>query len=108
MRSLTDYAMEVLVQHRTREQEMKDEEKNITETFGNDDQWHAELNIEYDGEDLVSWCHVSTTRNGQDYCSSIGVVEAYRTVEGDNTGEDIRVPDAIYEEIQKWADENGY
>jgi hypothetical protein len=96
-------------QHQTEEQRRKDQEKNITETFGNNGQWHAELNIEYDGDDLVSWCHVSTTRNGMDYCSSLGVVESYRTVEGDDMQTDeLKVPDAIYEAIQKWADENGY
>lgn len=91
------------------EQQRKDQEKNITETFGNNSQWKAELNIEWDGDDLVSWCHVSTERNGMDYCSSLGVVESYRTVEGDDMQtDDLRVPDAIYEAIQKWADENGY
>lgn len=94
-------------QHKTEEQRRKDEEKNITKTFGNNGQWHAELNIEYDGDDLVSWCHVSTTRNGQDYCSSIGVVEAFGTVEGE-TGDDLKVPTAIFDAIHKWALEEGY
>ncbi len=91
------------------EQQRKDQEKNITETFGNNSQWKAELNIEWDGEDLVSWCHVSTTRNGMDYCSSLVAVEAYRTVEGDDMQtDDLKVPDAIYEAIKTWAEANGY
>lgn len=99
-----------IIQHRTREQEMKEQEKNITEDFADawGREWQAELNIEYEGDGLVSWCHISTTRNGQDYCSSIGVVEAFGTVEGDHDGDCITVPTALYKEIQQWADEEGY
>lgn len=91
----------------TEEQKRAAQEKNITETFGNNGQWHAELNIEYDGDDLVSWCHVSTTRKGKDYCSSLGVVDSFGTVEAMD-GDCIQVPQSIERAITKWADENGY
>lgn len=87
---------------------IESEEKNITETFGTRDQWEAELNIEYDGDDLVSWCHVSTKRGNQEYCSSIGVVESFGTVEGDNDGDVMLVPKYVFNAIHKWALENGY
>ena len=81
------------------------DEKNITKQFGC---YSAELNVEYDGDDLVSWCHVSTTRRGVDYCSSLGVVETWGTIEHESGGEDLQVPAAVTERIQKWADANGY
>ena len=83
-------------------------EQNITEHFGNNNQWAAELNIEWDGDDLVSWCHVSTTRNGQDYCSSLTCVEAWRTVEGDGDDDVVKVPDNIFKAINRWAMIEGY
>ena len=88
--------------------EPESEEKNITETFGADSSWEAELDISYDGDDLVSFCHISTKRNGQEYCSSIGVVESFGTVEGDNDGDVIKVPKYVFNEIHKWALEEGY
>ena len=83
------------------------EEKNITETFGADSSWEAELDISYDGDDLVSYCHISTTRKGRDYCSSIGVVESFGTVEHED-GDAIKVPKYVFNEIHKWALEEGY
>lgn len=86
------------------EPESADEEKNITKQFGC---YSAELNIERDGGDLVSWCHVSTTRRGVEYCSSLGVVENYGTIEAES-GDVVNVPDAVVGRIQRWADKNGY
>jgi len=80
------------------------EEKNITKQFGC---YSAELNIERDGGDLVSWCHVSTTRRGQEYCSSLGVVENFGTIEAES-GDVVQVPESVVARIQKWADKNGY
>ena len=89
------------------EPEFEVEEKNITETFGADSSWEAELDISYDGDDLVSFCHISTTRKGREYCSSIGVVESFGTVEADD-GDAIKVPKYVFNEIHKWALEEGY
>ncbi len=82
-----------------------DDEKNISKKFGC---YSAELNVERDGADLVSWCHVSTTRNGVDYCSSLGVVETWGTIENEHGGEDLQVPESVVARIHKWADANGY
>ena len=79
-------------------------ELNMTEEFGD---YSAELNIEYDGDDLVSWCHISTTHKGRDYCSSIGVAESYGTLDGED-GDDIKIAASVVEEIHDWALENGY
>ena len=81
-----------------------DAEKNISKQFGC---YSAELNVEMEGGDLVSWCHVSTTRRGVDYCSSLPVVQTWGTIEN-GEGEDITIPDAVVERIQRWADANGY
>jgi len=81
------------------------DEKNITKRFGC---YSAELNVEMDGDDLVSWCHVSTTRKGVDYCSSLGVVETWGTIENADGGEDLKVPESVTGRIQRWADANGY
>jgi len=83
----------------------RNDEKNITKRFGC---YSAELNVEMDGADLVSWCHVSTTRKGVEYCSSLGVVETWGTIENADGGEDLQVPEAVTERIQRWADANGY
>lgn len=82
-----------------------DDEKNISKKFGC---YSAELNVEMDGDDLVSWCHVSTTRRGVDYCSSLGVVQAWGTIENGEGGADITVPDSMVERIHQWALANGY
>ncbi|MCW4051199.1 MAG: hypothetical protein NWE89_15860 [Candidatus Bathyarchaeota archaeon] len=82
-----------------------DEEKNITKKFGC---YSAELNIEREGDDLVSWCHVSCTRKGIEYCSSLGVVQTYGTIEAADGSDDITVPEAVVNRIETWADANGY
>ncbi len=82
-----------------------DDEKNISKKFGC---YSAELNVERESGELVSWCHVSTTRRGVDYCSSLGVVETYGTIEHESGGEDITVPESVVAQIHSWADANGY
>lgn len=98
-----------VIQHRTREQEMKEQEKNITEDFAHEGrEWQAELNIEYEGDGLVSWCHISTTRGHKTYCSSLELVNGFGYVEGDDDNDVIKVPEKLREEIEAWAIEEGY
>lgn len=81
------------------------EEKNISKKFGC---YSAELNVEREGGDLVSWCHVSCRRNGIDYCSSLPVVETWGTIESEDGSDDLQVPERVVNLIHTWADANGY
>jgi len=80
-------------------------EKNITTRIYTYD---VELDISYDGEDLVSSCFVSKTRDGTLYCSSLALLSDQGTIEGDNWGDVIQVPDKIITKIYHWAEDNGY
>lgn len=63
------------------------------------------LHGEWDGDAFVTWCHISFVDR---YCSSLGVVEDYGTIEHDNGGPDMRVPPLTVRAIRQWADDNGY
>ena len=78
------------------------EEKQIFETFYQC--YECELDISYDGGDLVSSCFI--TRG--DYGSSLAFADANGVIEDHNTGEQIPIPDRVVATIHKWAEENGY
>jgi hypothetical protein len=87
------------------------QEKNITQDFcdANGREWEAELNVEYEsGDECTSWCHLSTVVGHKTYCSSIALVEAFGYVEGDDDGDVIKVPTALFDEVHEWALEEGY
>jgi len=64
----------------------------------------VELEIFDDGGDIVSQ---SVVIHG-DCCSSFTCLEAWGTLENDNTGEDIAFPNAPVNEIRDWLADNGY
>ena len=80
-------------------------EKNITTRIYTYD---VELDISYDGGDLVSSCFISKTRGRTLYCSSLALLSDQGTIEGDNWGDVIHVPDKIITKIYHWAEDNGY
>ncbi len=77
-------------------------EKNITETFYQC--YECELDISYDGGDLVSSCFIVRG----DYGSSLAFADATGTLEDHNTGEAIPIPDRVVSTVYKWAEDNGY
>jgi len=85
--------------------EPKGEEKNITTKIYTYD---VELDVSYDGGDLVSSCFISKVRDGTTYCSSLALLEDQGTIEGDNWGDVIQVPDRVIKKIYGWAEDNGY
>jgi hypothetical protein len=89
--------------HASAEPESK--EKNITTRIYTYD---VELDISYDGGDLVSSCFISKTRGRTLYCSSLALLDSEGTIEGDNWGDVIQVPDRVVRKIYEWAEENGY
>ena len=82
--------------------EEESQEKNITETFYQC--YECELDISYDGGDLVSSCFIVRG----DYGSSLAYADANGTLEDHNTGEQIPIPDRVVATVYKWAEENGY
>jgi len=82
--------------------EEESQEKNITETFYQC--YECELDISYDGGDLVSSCFIVRG----DYGSSLAYADATGTLEDHNTGEQIPIPDRVLRTIYKWAEDNGY
>ncbi len=80
-------------------------EKNITTKIYTYD---VELDLSYDGDDLVSSCFVSKTRGRTKYCSSLALLDDQGTIEGDNWGDVIQVPDKVVKKIYAWAEANGY
>ncbi len=87
------------------EPEPESEEKNIETRIYTYD---VELDISYDGEDLVSSCFISKTRGGMLYCSSLAFLDDQGTIEGDNWSDVIQVPSKIIDKIHSWAEDNGY
>jgi hypothetical protein len=87
------------------EPDPKGEEKNVTTKIYTYD---VELDVSYDGDDLVSSCFISKTRDGTLYCSSLALLSDVGTIEGDNWGDVIEVPEKIITKIHHWAEENGY
>ena len=62
------------------------------------------LHGEWDGDDFVTWCHVSFMNKAG---SSLGVLSDYSTIENDDgTGRKVR--QSTITKIERWADENGY
>jgi len=84
---------------------IESKEKNIETRIYTYD---VELDISYDGEDLVSSCFISKTRGGMLYCSSLAFLDDQGTIEGDNWSDVIQVPSKIIDKIHSWAEENGY
>lgn len=84
---------------------IESKEKNITTRIYTYD---VELDISYDGGDLVSSCFISKTRGRTLYCSSLALLSDQGTIEGDNWGDVIHVPDKIITKIYHWAEDNGY
>jgi hypothetical protein len=80
-------------------------EKNITTRIYTYD---VELDLSYDGEDLVSSCFVSKVRDGTTYCSSLALLSCEGTIEGDHWGDVIHVPEKVITKIHEWAEDNGY
>jgi len=80
-------------------------EKNITTRIYTYD---VELDLSYDGDDLVSSCFVSKQRGNTLYCSSLALLSDQGTIEGDNWGDVIQVPEKIITKIHHWAEDNGY
>ena len=89
----------------TPEPDPKGEEKNVTTKIYTYD---VELDVSFDGDDLVSSCFVSKVRDGTTYCSSLALLSDVGTIEGDNWGDVIQVPEKIITKIYGWAEENGY
>jgi hypothetical protein len=87
------------------EPDPKGEEKNVTTKIYTYD---VELDVSFDGDDLVSSCFISKTRDGTLYCSSLALLSDVGTIEGDNWGDVIEVPEKIITKIHHWAEENGY
>ncbi len=85
--------------------EPQGKEKNITTKIYTYD---VELDISYDGGDLVSSCFVSKTRGRTLYCSSLALLSDQGTIEGDHWGDVIQVPEKIITKIYHWAEDNGY
>jgi hypothetical protein len=85
--------------------EPESKEKNITTKIYTYD---VELDVSYDGGDLVSSCFVSKQRGRTKYCSSLALLDDQGTIEGDNWGDVIQVPDKVVKKIYAWAEENGY
>ncbi len=85
--------------------EPESKEKNITTKIYTYD---VELDLSYDGADLVSSCFVSKVRDGTEYCSSLALLSDQGTIEGDNWGDVIQVPEQIIKKIYGWAEANGY
>ena len=84
---------------------VESKEKNITTRIYTYD---VELDISYDGGDLVSSCFVSKTRGRTLYCSSLALLSDQGTIEGDHWGDVIQVPEKIITKIYHWAEDNGY
>ena len=79
-----------------------DGEKNITATFYRC--YDCELDISYDGGDLVSSCFI--TRG--DYSASLAKAESEGTLDHYRTGEEINISDRVVETVRRWAEDNGY
>lgn len=82
--------------------EKEEQEKNITATFYQC--YDCELDISYDGDDLVSSCFIVRG----DYGASLAKAEAEGTLEHHMTGEEIQIPSRVLDTIYKWAEDNGY
>ncbi len=79
-----------------------DAEKNISKTFFNC--YEVELDISYDGDDLVSNCWIVKGNYG----ASLAKADAEGTLDDSRTGEEILIPDRVVSCIRKWAEDNGY
>ena len=84
------------------EPESNGKEKQLFSTFYRC--YDCELDISYDGGDLVSSCFI---RRG-DYCSSLAKAENEGTLDHDRTGDQINIPDRVVNTIRSWAEDNGY
>ena len=84
------------------EEERKRQEKHVEHTFYQC--YKVELDVEWDGDDLVSSCIICKG----DYGSSLAKADAEGTLDNHNTGEEILIPDAVVAAIYKWAEANGY
>ena len=84
------------------EQQRKDQEIHVEKTFYQC--YKVELDVEWDGDDLVSSCIICKG----DYGSSLAKADAEGTLDNHNTGEEILIPDAVVAAIYKWAEANGY
>ena len=89
----------------TPEPESNGKEKNITTKIYTYD---VELDVSFDGGDLVSSCFVSKRRGNTLYCSSLALLSDVGTIEGDNWGDVIEIPEQIIKKIYGWAEDNGY
>ena len=69
--------------------------------------YDVQVTGEYDGDDWVTGCYISTTRRGVSYSSSLGVLEDFGTLESDRDGT-IKVGKTIIDKIRDYADKEGY
>ena len=69
--------------------------------------YDVQVTGEYDGDDWVTGCFISTTRRGVSYSSSLGVLEDFGTLESDRDGT-IDVGQTIIDKIRDYADRQGY
>ncbi len=76
--------------------------KNVTKTFFGC--YDVELDIDYDGSDLVSSCIIIKG----DYSSSLAKATCEGTLDHCRTGEEILIPERVVNCIHSWAEENGY
>lgn len=69
--------------------------------------YDCEFSGDYDGDDWVTSCFISTVRRGVTYASSLGVLEDFGTLESDRDGT-INVGAGIQKQVREWADKLGY
>jgi len=92
-----------VITHLGKENEMNDTYKSAETVIRG---FKVELEIEGDGDDIVSSCFVYTP--DQNYGSSLALLMAEGFIEHDNGYDVKRIRDYVRNEIEDWALENGY